>query len=194
MTTPSNCGICRGSGCVDLPIYRQAVARLVAVNETPLTMEASRRSYPCPECSETVPQSRLATVSYHSEIDSRIDDPDLMRHVMRSRAAEMGARLLRDGFIQFHRGPIDRRELRFPLRATIGVVSPNHVATLEERIAARQREVAERLISIAAVGINGWGSHYGQDWLFKAQAITSIKEALQAAVAEQAAWENAQAS
>lgn len=172
------CEICRGEGSIRLPIYRRM--SLVADVPSISSAEETSRRYPCPECSETVPQDRIAVMSKHHLVQSGVDDPDFMGHVRRHSAHELIDGLLHRKLISFERGRDDPYEMTFPIIATVGVVSPNVVATLEQRVAERQDEVAREVAAAAAAGIRIWGSHYTGDEgsIHKAQAVDAVNEAL----------------
>lgn len=175
--TKADCDICRGCGVIHLPIYRRA--EFFDVNSSPVAGEISR-SYPCPECANIIPQDRVAIVHHNSHIDSQIEGyPDVMRSVKRDMVCGLAVDLLDSGFIRFERGQTDYR-LRIPMRATVGVMSLKHVATLEQRIVDRQEELACEVISEAAKQIRIWGSHYSGDEgkISKGQAVDSVNAAL----------------
>lgn len=179
----ADCVICRGSGVIRLAIYRRTRIgdfNTESIADAEPIAEESSRSYPCPECSDRLPQERLAVVQYHSLLDSEINDPEYVRHAKHVAAHELVAGLLKNGFIRFERGPNDARDLQFPMMATIGVVSLKTVATLEQRIAERQDELAREVVSEAAKQIRIWRSAYTGDdgTIHKGQAVDSIQAAL----------------
>jgi hypothetical protein len=179
----ADCEICRGSGVIRLPIYRRE--KVVDFSATPVAEESSR-SYACPECSDSIPQERLAVVQYHSLVDSRINDPEFVRHAKDSAAHNIVASLLKGGFIRFERGPNDDRELQYPMRATVGVVSLTQVATLEQRIADHQEELARDVIDEAARQIRNWRSNRTEDegTLEKEYAVQFVNEAFRTVLAK----------
>ncbi len=175
-----DCEICRGEGKIRLPIYRRSVA--FVLGETP-TLEHSHRTYPCPECGESIHQDHIAVVSRHLTVAAHDGGPDYDRHMREAAAHRLVSELLRGGFIRFERGKTDDREMTYPVRATLGVVAIHHVATLERRITQHQAAVAREVAAEAAHLINRWGSYYGDTTLHKAQAIDSLGAALTAVLA-----------
>ncbi len=172
-----DCEICRGAGLIRLPLYRHA-----AVNygqDGPVSIEESSRTYPCPECANTIPQERLAVLQSHTLVDSRINDPRFAQHVKSGAAHMLVDELLKNGFITFARGPDDNGQMAYPMVATIGVVSPKHVANLEDRIAERQAIIATELADEAVKQISNWGSFYsGPDYgiITKSRAIELVRQ------------------
>jgi hypothetical protein len=138
------------------------------------------RSFPCPECGEKVAIERIAIVSVHSELDARLNDPEFLRHVVRRQGLAIGAEMTKRGLVTVSNGRADDRNMTVPYRAVAGVVSPTIVATMEERIAKRQDEVAQEVIEDAARRINHFGSHYGYDSVPKSVAREALADALKA--------------
>lgn len=64
--------------------------------------------------------------------------------------------------------------------AVVGVISPVRVASMQERIEARQFEVADALADNAKARISRWGSDFhGDDGpIHKSQAMSAVTEAL----------------
>lgn len=179
--TKHDCVICCGTSIIRLPVRRRFA---VAAPET-ISMDEVSRIYPCPECAATIPQERLAIVHHHSLADSRIDDPAYIMAARESAAHGLVEGLLEGGFIQFERGHEDARERVFQTRATVGVVSPKHVATLEERIDERQADLANKLAIEAKAQIRIWGAYYTGDEgkIAKGQAADAVDRALKAILA-----------
>lgn len=148
--------------------------------------EPLHRDYPCPECGDAIPLERLATVEFHSMVNNQISDPEFTKHAMKGAAYRLVDELLAKNFIRMRRGPDDSHQFRYPLVATLAVVSPTHVATLEERIALHQEIVATEVMQEASLQINNWGSHYGHDKLSKSRAIEFVHEALKTVLTKRA--------
>jgi len=174
------CEICRGEQTIRLPIHRESrVFSDLTDSQSPVP---AVRSYPCPECAETVTQNRVSIVRYHSIMDAGDgSDPRFADYVRREAANAFGDFILESGFIQFERGPNDIQQMTFPTKATIGVVSPKHVATLEERIVERQMQIAGEVVTAAVVGITNWNSRFNgpEGSIPKDQAATEVREAMQ---------------
>lgn len=178
-TIRHDCEICQGSGKIRLPIYRRAVA--VAFDGAPM-LEESSRSYACPECGgDGVPHDRIAIVTRHHDVVAHDEGgEDYIRHMTMAAAHRLIDQLLRGGFIRFEKGPHDPLLMTYPVRATVGVVSLGHVASMERRIAHHQEAVAREVVAEAAKQINSWGAYYGDTTVHKAQAVDSLHSALAA--------------
>lgn len=136
------CEICRGSRIVRLPIYRPVSAQIQDMSAA-VAMEATSRDYPCPECGGAVKEDRIAVLDAHAMGESRINDPEFHRHARRT-AAHMLIDLLVEGdYIAYERGPIDSMHLRYPVIATLGVVSKGNVASIEARAIERGMQLAQ---------------------------------------------------
>lgn len=173
-----------------LPIYRSVRIVDVRPDVAVTAMDETARQYPCPECSTMVPQERLAIVEYHALVDSSYaDQSGYLAHVKEHSAHHITSQLLKDGFIRFERGPDDDREMRFATRATVGVVAPKHVATIEERAARHQKTLAREAAAEAVRLIMLWGSHYtgGEGHIPKAQAVDEVNRAVKTALAKRSA-------
>lgn len=173
-----DCDICRGSGLIRLPIYRRMSVVHVEPTAT-FSVDEMSRQYPCPECSDAVPEERIAFVETHSIMDAmdvRVPEDYALRHAARGIAAE----ILKGGFITLRKGPLNDRELTYSTVATVGVVSPKHVATIEQRVSSRQAEVAREVADVAERAILHWGSYYSgpEGGIAKSQAVRELREAL----------------
>lgn len=182
-----DCEICRGSGRVRLPIYRRAT--MTAFGAGPIAAAEISRDYPCPECSDTVALDQLAVLQQHAFMDARINEPGYIDAAKRQAAHGLVAGLIERGFIRFERGPDDLAQMLFPVYATIGAVSPTHVATLEQRMAEHQEELAREVMAEAARGIRVWGSAYHGDEgsIEKEQAVDAVNDALRLVLQRRAA-------
>lgn len=176
MAEKPRCDICRGLGSIMLPIYRDATAFLSADDHV---LAPSSRRYPCPECSERVPQERLAVIQSHSVAEGR-QEPRLLEAAKKSAAGALVDHLLEGGFIGMEVGPTDERTMRFETRATIGVVASDYVVSLERRISARQEDVARDVAAEAERQILWWSSAHSSPRgnIAKEQAVDAVKGAM----------------
>lgn len=179
-----DCEVCSGSGLVRLPLHKRVSARRFEATE--VTIEVLHRDYPCPECGDVIPLERLATVQFHSMVDSRIDDPEFTRRAIQSAAHNLIGQMIAKNFISSRRGPDEVGGLRYPLIVTLGVVSPIDVATLERRIGQHQDVVAQEVVDEAAASISNWGSYYGHSEIQKSRAIECLREAVKTVVTRRA--------
>lgn len=144
-----------------------------------------RREYPCPECSDHIPYERLQTLHPISHLDDRlIPEPGFMEYVWKHTAQQMVAMMLEKELITFETGPLDPREGTRSIRGTLGVVAPRTVASFEQRVKARQTEIAHRAAAIAATAIKVWGSSHGGKQVPKDIAIRDIQDAVRKAIDE----------
>lgn len=171
-----DCKICRGIGRVWLPVYH-SVEVISAPFVMPDRVEEAYREYACPECGEQISFERVAVVQMHSYISSEIKEPGFKEYAERSIRAQLTHKLADSKFIALEQGDIDNIHFRFALRATIGVVSPEHVATLEDRVASRQMEVAKEVVAEAHKEISNWGSFYGHSDILKRDAGYCLDQA-----------------
>src|SRR5713226_8423809 len=88
-------------------------------------------------------------------------DPEYIEHVKYTAAHGLIEEIIKGGYVKIESGQPDTRELRQEFRVTLGVVSQKQVATLEQRIAQRQIEIAQEVAVEATYQINNWGSYYG---------------------------------
>jgi predicted amidophosphoribosyltransferase len=185
------CPVCRGSGRIRLPLYRDVVPSFEYRHDIPALIEESSREYPCPECkADSAPFERVQTIaeSYDVVTDAM---PKINEAVRYSLARKLAEWLLEHGMITFEIGEpsyVYYRRGMTPIRGTLSVVAPKHVMTMQERIEKRQFEVAESLVQEAEGGINNFGSYYGHVSLSKDQACRQVREALGAVKAKLAIW------
>jgi len=166
------CEICRGARFVHLPIHRQ-----MRVCDGPLispTVDATSRTYPCPECADYAPMERMRVLEFRSSLDSRVDDPRYFEATRRSTAHGLIEGLLQHNLVRFEEGNEDMDRLMIPMRATVGVVSPTVVATLEERVEQRGKAIAREVVEMANKSLSAWGPPY----IAKSNALFFVNEAM----------------
>lgn len=182
-----DCDICRGYGKVRLPVY--APMRAVMVPDAAPVMEESSREYPCPKCADVTRLERVQAARQETFAPTYIKDEDFIDHIRHSLAHQIAGFLLENGYIKFERSPDDERNMRFGMRATVGVVRPNQLDNLEERIAERQTEIASAVAQEAERQINNWGSYYGRAQIDKDQATRFVRESLGYVLKKRAEWQ-----
>jgi len=178
MSPRHDCEICRGAGKVRLPISLRLMAA-ASLEMAPSEPVESSREYPCPECSDVVRLERVQAAREETLVASYIKEPRFIEHVQHVLAHQLAGFLLKHGYIKFERGPEDTQQMRFAMRATVGVVRPGQLDNLEERIAERQTEVAQEVVGEAQRQIDNWGSYYGHADILKRDAMRFVGEALQ---------------
>ena len=171
------CEICCGERIIRVPVYCEVATEPNI--RTPLE-RPGYREYPCPECMDSsVPFERLGLIKNVQDGPSRLSKSENFLKSIRARAAqEIGMGMLERGYIRFEQSEPDSRGI-FQMRATVGAVSPVHVAKLEERVRARQFEVAGAAIAEAISQVNNWGSEYRVSTVQKEQAAHLLRDALQ---------------
>lgn len=180
-----DCDICGGAEKVRLPIRFRAMA---FTDDPEPTMAESSREYPCPACADTTRLERVQAAREETLVASYIKEPDFISHIRKGLAHQLVSYLLEHDYIKFERGPEDEQNMRFQMRATVGVVRPGQLDNLEERISERQTEVAKEVIEEAEHRINNWGSHYGHADILKRDATRMVREAINSVLKKRAAW------
>jgi hypothetical protein len=174
-----DCEICRGAGRVRLPVYRSlTVAHFDANAASDFDTREASREYPCPECGDSVSLGKIHAGKSETFASSQIEDPQYLDRVRGGLARALADQLLEKGFIRFQRGPIDDRNCRFGMVATVAVAQQGALDTLEQRIAERQEAVGVQVADEAARQIDNWGSYYGHSEILKRDARRLIGEAL----------------
>lgn len=185
MTNP-DCEVCCGRGTIRLPLYRRTA--LVSHDLGNIaSMDDASRTYPCPECSDVVASDNVAVLNAFAVVDSRYERaPRYMEMVKESTAHLLVDELLKAGFIRVECGPPIAGEFKFKAVATLAAVSQAHVATLKQRIAERQEELAIEVVAVAEEQARHWGSHYtGRNGpIEKGKVLEYLREALRGALAK----------
>lgn len=173
-----DCDICCGSKNVRLPVVR----RLTMVDDSYLKAPAAVetwREFPCPQCGSRVDETRIAFVTDVFPVVS--DGPEheaaYQDHIRRTAALGLADRILRAGFISFEKCKFDDTRMSYHMRATVGVVAPDVVASMEERITSRQMEVAKDMAEDIKLGVGAWGSYYGNQNVTKGVVYDVVNEA-----------------
>jgi len=155
MVDRRDCEICCGTGRIRLPVYRRLTAVPPKIEDA-VTLDEVSRFYPFPECSDLVPLERVETITWHTHLDSRIESPDFERHARGTLAAQLVGKLSERQLIAFEEGHSNPHSLRKALVASVNALSPRQAATIEERIARRQYDVARLVADRARILIGEW--------------------------------------
>lgn len=178
---PEYCDVCQGRRTIVLPLYPRIDYSKLPERE--LVIDASRKTFPCPQCGDAAPVDRVLHLGYDSQFpENERDTPAMEAASRKAIALEMGKRLLDAGLITFRTR--NRGIEGFTVEGKIAVVSPKTCATLEERIAERQMDVAKELAAEIQRQIANWGSAYDRDNIGKATAGYLIGESVKKIVAE----------
>lgn len=165
-----------------MPLYQKLNAFSVEDNVSPLA--ATSREFPCPECSDSVSLDRVAIMRYEGRASvpyyGQPTPPEYHEYVRRDAVFAMLDAVTKAGLVKVETGPTDDMSMTFGVKASVGVVSPTVVATMEQRIAQNQQVVAMEVVDEAKRLISNWNSHYTGDngSIQKSQAIQEIEEAL----------------
>lgn len=175
------CLVCRGDRVVRLRLYRHVSPVKFTADLQP-TMEETSRQYPCPECAPTTSEDRVALLKVKGVVAIRTHDRQFDEHVRKSLAHDLVDAILRAGHITFTKEEPDECTMTETMHATLGIVSAATVASMEERIAERQMEVAAKLAGAAADEIRVWGRDYSGDNgnISKGQAVDAVARAFRA--------------
>jgi hypothetical protein len=144
-------------------------------------VQQSSKEFPCPECAPKIPEERVAILEFGATIRAFGGDPRYEEAMRKDAAHSLVDAILRKGFIQFRKGPIDKFDMHYELTGRLGVVSPSVVSSMEDRISERQDKVAREVVALAAEKIRIWGSYYTGDEgrIGKGQAVDALEGALQ---------------
>lgn len=180
------CDICRGRGTIQLsrwlPMQPIGPAEYTPEN----ALATSVATFPCPQCStESIGFNRIDVFTRTIDVPEHINrDPKFMSHLHGCMAHELAEEMIKRGHVEVTRGKENFRESREGLvsfRGRIAVVAKQSVATMEERIAKRQMDVARELVEATIEEIRNWNSYYtGRDGghVHKDDAIRWLRDAL----------------
>lgn len=180
------CDICDGSRVVRHRVRQKISASFTDAAISPIAMTA--REYPCPACAKEVAPERIDVCASTVEYTDAYKGDEYERHLHEEAAHRLVGYLLSAGLFTFTKRPAKTEWFgaTSEIIATLGVVSPRYVASLDERISARQDEVASDVVDVACAGIGVWDSHYtGNDgYIRKSQAMSEVRDALKAVLAK----------
>ncbi len=173
-----DCDICGGIGKIRLPIQERLTA---TISNDCKSMPI--REYSCPECGDKIPYENILVVQGEQWVDAEIKDPEFLIHCKQSITHKMGSFLHNKGMITF----VKNRDLTsdysyregYFLRGQLGVVSPRIVATLEQRIQEKQRELAAIFIQGVAKKIRNWRECFNDPLIEKDMAIRFLYQVLE---------------
>lgn len=156
MMRPQDCDVCGGRRVITLPVVRRIPLAPMAKFEASATT-VSRRQFPCPECGPQVSENRVKIMEFGATIAAQAlgyfgqggVPAEFVAMAQRDAARTIHEAMLQQGLFSFERGPYDRNDMTEPHYARIGVVAPAVVASMEERIAERQEELAREVVKEA---------------------------------------------
>lgn len=179
------CDICDGSGSIRLPVIRRTPSRVQDADFSAELQRDTSRTYECPECTLRAPGDERVQIleRFHEIRDHMWSEPDAKTAVMKNAAHDMADAILRTGFMRFQVRKCGEPGL-VAIRATIGVVSTNRVATIERRAFDKARTILSGALRYATTAIRHWGSHYGAETINKSQAIDYMEAGLKRHIQE----------
>lgn len=137
---------------------------------------------PCPECAPRAPETKVAILKVGAMVDSRAFDlyPQARPAAQRHAAYLLIAQLEKRGYIRFREEPGDDPAFwgRAEMTATLGVVSPTEVATIEACVEEALTPLAQQIADEAIKQIDNWGSVYDRHQISKTTAAQLIREAV----------------
>lgn len=182
------CDICGNERVIRLPVRRPLSTMPEPYRDTMIVSQSAEtlRTFPCPACAQVTDFGHVAimtaSVDYAADSDL-IGDPTYVEHVRNGAAHDLVELLVKSDNVE-HRSDVPQPSRFFGrvsrMRASIGVVSKNFVASLEDRITERQMMVADEVVKEAAAQIRQWGSLYSglEGNISKGQAVDAVQRAL----------------
>lgn len=177
------CPVCSGARTIRLPLMSDLAGSFDAALTMPADTIASSRTYPCPECAPATNIDRIKVIAVAGvgHVPFRMADHprDLSvytQHVRQAAARQAHEEIMRAGLFRFSEGTPDRLTGEMAYSATIGVVAPAVVATLQQRMDEHALSVARQLAQIAIGKIMNWGAAYGDTTVLKDRAADSVME------------------
>lgn len=174
------CDICQGREVINLPVYG-----LVQPGDMVLKVsDEAHRSFPCPQCAQTVDEARVAIFQCETEAPpERSSDPDFMRAISYSHGTRIAHEFVRAGFVAMR--VVEQHDREWPgvrdrIRSRLGVVSAARVASIEQRAVEAGAAIATEVVRVAEQKISHFGSFYQLSSITKAEAYALISEALAA--------------
>lgn len=177
------CNICRDAQIIHLPIHRPL---RVAEGDT-VEIEPLSRSFTCPACAPYAETDRVTVFHAQTEVARDVlDRPGVWSSVAETHARILAGAIARATFMDLKK--IDEKERAagpvVVLRSRIGVVSPQAVASIEQRAIEAADKIVKDVADRAIASINLWGSYYGQQGVYKQEAARFINEAVRDVLAQ----------
>lgn len=188
------CDICRGEQVVRLQVVKELSLDVMSAS-IPMELDVAYRIFPCPQCSEQVGIGVLRTCS-RTVIKSAhlMDNPTFRESAHVDLARQLGDQLVANRLVRFEQRESDAFRPEYgpqgtiDVRATIVVVPPDRIDTLEAKIAERQYEMADQVTRVALGEIEQWGSQFEVNHLSKAQASRLVRSALEMVKQHRSEW------
>ncbi|MGV1912104.1 hypothetical protein G6K96_21450 [Agrobacterium vitis] len=176
-----DCEICGGQGTIKLArrLSPGLAVRLSAALIQEVRHDTSK-TFPCPECADATDHARVSIIEASIDVDERYaSDAQYVEFIEEDLTNHIAHEFRKGGFLRFSSAEPSDRFMKKSFRATLGVVSQNDVATIEQRALAKMKEFLGSVAAQAEANISHWGSHYTGDSgpIRKADAIRFMKEA-----------------
>jgi hypothetical protein len=169
------CPVCRGSKTIRLPYLRRLeVSFEEASLEDLVASEPATKTYPCPECSVSVPQDKVRTLELQQQVPGHVweyanDQGQIVDRAVDSMVRGIADHLLQAGIIQ-HRvdktpgehDPNDRT-----IRVAVSVVDPHEARTISEHRRVNQERVVRVALNRVHDEVKVWGREIGCQGLTK---------------------------
>lgn len=183
------CPVCRGEKRIRLPLMHQLTTADFDPDAAMRPVESSRE-YDCPECGPTrikVEKFSAMKVKTFMEADQMSEATKTWwrENVSKHMGRMIAERLIDDGMIEFTKLEPDAYH-GDGMQASIYVATPKHWEPIEERIAARQMDVADEVANEASRRIENWGSYYTVHEIGKGTAQREIADAVRYVKAKRA--------
>lgn len=152
----------------------------------PVLPDASFREFPCPACAKWAEVDRVKVMQAHCLLPDVLKNvPEAVASARRQAAHRLVDELTKDGnFLRLTERdmPANYRSGSYPesvcYQVTIGVVSKDVVASLDERVARHQEALAKEVIEEGMAQIQNWGSQFNYQHIDKSRAYEFIRGAL----------------
>jgi hypothetical protein len=163
------CPVCRGSKTIRLPYMRRLE---VSFDEAPLedlvASEPATKTYPCPECSASVPQDKVRTLELQQQVPGHVweyakDQDQIVNLAVVSMARGIADHLLQAGIIQHQvvKTPGEHDMNDRTIRVAVSVVDPHEARTISEHRRVNQERVAHVALNRVHDQVSVWGRDVG---------------------------------
>lgn len=176
-----DCLVCCGRGSVTLAHIQPMTVAMVSGDDPGCQWERRSADYPCPACALKVSMDETATFAADTKIATEwLEEPRALQCAKESATHRIAVKLVELGMVTFDIAKAKDPWKPSTVTAVLGVISPKATASVEERIAERQLDVAQEIANTAKAKISHWGSYYsGNDGgISKGLAMSYVDEAV----------------
>jgi hypothetical protein len=182
------CEVCGGREVISLPFIKRSSAPVADMGAI-ATMKSEYRQFPCPACAPWAEVERVKVMRSHCIVVCHLkDNAEAMAYARHSAAHNLVEGLIEnDDFLRITTRPAPVSAALDPdsvqVQVTLGVISKSTVATIEERVAQHQEDLAREVMAEAIKQIGIWGSFCKDETISKDQAVRSVEGALDTVLA-----------